>query len=55
MLLVVLLQYKQMESKKGENIVKEIKGGVVACRYCNAFDLCTQKDAYLASGELTLT
>lgn len=35
-------------------IVKEVKGQVIACRYCPAFDLCTQKDRYLASGELIL-
>lgn len=35
-------------------IVKEVKGQVVACRYCPAFDVCTQKDMYLASGDLVL-
>lgn len=47
--------YARLYADGDMGIVKEIKGGVVACRYCNAFDLCTQKDAYLASGELTLT
>lgn len=36
-------------------IVKEVKGGVVACRYCSAFPVCTQKDTYILSGELTLS
>lgn len=35
-------------------IVVEVKGEVVACRYCNAFTVCTQKDAYIASGELQI-
>lgn len=34
--------------------VKEVKGQVIACRYCSAFHLCSQKDRYLATGELTL-
>lgn len=36
----------------GKGIVKEVKGQVVACRYCPAFHLCTQKDSYINSGEL---
>jgi len=35
-------------------IVKFFPGKVVACNYCPAFALCTQKDAYIASGELIL-
>lgn len=35
-------------------IVKEVKGQVVACRYCPAFILCTQKDKLISTGELTL-
>jgi hypothetical protein len=35
-------------------IVIEVKGQVVACRYCNAFSVCTQKDDYLSSGDLVL-
>lgn len=34
--------------------VQEVKGQVVACKYCPVFHLCTQKDTYIASGELTL-
>lgn len=33
-------------------IVVEVKGQVVACKYCNAFVLCKQKDRYLADGSL---
>lgn len=35
-------------------IVKEVKGQVVACRYCPVFHLCTQKDKFINTGELTL-
>lgn len=41
-----------MVSKNNQGIVREVKGQVVACRYCPAFHLCTQKDEYLNSGEL---
>lgn len=30
-------------------------GEVKACKYCNAYDICTQKDEYLNSGELIIT
>jgi len=32
----------------------ERTGQVRACAYCNGYDLCTQKDAYLADGSLVL-
>lgn len=35
-------------------IVKEFPGEVVACRYCDAFPVCTQKDKYIQSGELKM-
>lgn len=35
-------------------IVKEVQGGVAACNYCPAASICTQKDIYIASGELIL-
>lgn len=31
-----------------------VKGQVTACAYCSAFSVCTQKDAYLESGELKI-
>ena len=40
-------------AEKG-GIVKEVPGAVVACRYCPAFDACSQKDEYLASGLLVI-
>jgi len=39
---------------KGKGIVKRIPGEVVACKYCPAFALCTQKDLLIESGELKL-
>ena len=38
----------------GTGIVIEKPGTVMACRYCNAFTECSQKDALIASGDLTL-
>lgn len=32
----------------------EFKGEVVACKYCNAFYACKQKDAYIADGSLKI-
>ena len=40
-------------AEKG-GIVKEFPGAVVACRYCPAFEACTQKDEYLQNGLLTI-
>jgi hypothetical protein len=33
-------------------VVKEVPGQVKACRYCDAFSICKQKDNYLANGSL---
>lgn len=35
-------------------IVIEKPGEITACKYCDAFPICSQKDQYLASGELKL-
>lgn len=35
-------------------LVKEVPGQVTACKYCNAFAICTQKDALVAQGDLIL-
>lgn len=35
-------------------LVKEVPGQVTACRYCNAFSVCSQKDALIANGDLVL-
>ncbi|TPU28007.1 hypothetical protein [Acinetobacter baumannii] len=34
--------------------VREIKGQVVACKYCDAFPVCTQKDRLIADGSLVI-
>lgn len=38
----------------GKGIIKEVPGQVTACKYCNAFAACSQKDALIASGDLIL-
>lgn len=35
-------------------IVTEVPGQVTACKYCNAFAVCTQKDTLIAAGDLVL-
>lgn len=46
--------YARLADDGYTGIVVEVKGQVVACRYCNAFSVCTQKDNYLLSGDLVL-
>lgn len=38
----------------GVGIVKEVPGGVTACKYCPAFSVCTQKDQLIAVGDLDI-
>ncbi len=38
----------------GMGLVVEIKGQPTACLYCNVSSMCTQKDAYIASGDLVI-
>jgi len=38
----------------GTGLVIEKLGQVIACKFCPAFAVCTQKDGYLADGTLTL-
>lgn len=35
-------------------IIKEIPGQVKRCAYCNGFEVCTQKDQYIADGTLVI-
>lgn len=35
-------------------LVKEVKGKVTACKYCPAATICSQKNQYILSGELTM-
>lgn len=49
--------YEANEHKRKDGdvgIVVEVKGEVKACRYCAAFPVCKQKDAYLEQGRLKL-
>lgn len=41
-------------SKGSKGRVDTVKGTVQACLYCSAFNLCSQKDALIESGELKL-
>lgn len=43
-----------MASNGGAGAIKEVPGQVVACKYCPAFSICSQKDELLASGDLTM-
>lgn len=46
--------YARLSADGGVGVVKEVPGEVVACRFCPAFSVCTQKDTYLMDGTLTL-
>lgn len=43
-----------MSDRGNVGMIKEVKGQVIACRYCPAFVICKQKDALIASGDLIL-
>lgn len=38
----------------GAGAIKEVPGQVTACKYCPAFQACTQKDSLIAAGDLIL-
>lgn len=46
--------YIRMAEDYNVGVVVEVPGQVVACKYCAAFPVCTQKDALIARGELVL-
>jgi hypothetical protein len=46
--------YIRMAEEGGKGIVLEKPGQVMACKYCNAFALCSQKDDLVAAGDLVL-
>lgn len=46
--------YARMAEDGGVGIVLEKPGEVRACKFCRAFPVCEQKDAYLADGSLVL-
>lgn len=43
-----------MSDRGNVGMIKEVKGQVIACRYCPAFSICKQKDALIASGDLNV-
>lgn len=43
-----------MSDRGNVGMIKEVKGQVIACRYCPAFAICKQKDALIASGDLLI-
>lgn len=44
----------RMAEDGGKGVVLEKPGQVTACKYCNAFSLCSQKDTLIAQGDLVL-
>lgn len=46
--------FNRLAQENGVGIVKEVKGRVMACKYCAAYPICTQKDEYLADGSLKM-
>lgn len=46
--------YVRMAEDGGVGIVIEQPGTVTACKYCQAFSICTQKDALIAAGDLVI-
>lgn len=46
--------YTLQRNDGGKGLVLEIKGSPTACLYCNVSSLCTQKNAYIHSGELVI-
>lgn len=47
------LEAAARQSKDG-GVVIEVPGQVVACKYCPEFEMCTQKDRLIASGQLIM-
>lgn len=46
--------YIRLAEDGNVGIVKEVPGKAIACKYCSAFPICTQKDALIASGDLEI-
>lgn len=44
----------QLAKDKNVGVVIPVPGEVIACKFCPAFEVCTQKDRYLADGTLKL-
>jgi len=46
--------YNRLAKDGGTGVVIEKPGEVVACKYCQAFSICSQKDQLIADGSLTV-
>ena len=46
--------YTRLATDGNVGLVKEVPGQVMACKYCAAFPICTQKDALIADGSLII-
>lgn len=46
--------YQRLATDGGGGVIQEIKGEVIACKFCDAFPVCTQKDQLIADGSLKL-
>jgi hypothetical protein len=46
--------YQMKQKDGGTGLVLEIAGAPTACLYCNVSSMCTQKDAYISTGELVI-
>lgn len=46
--------YKRLAEDGSKGIVVHVPGQVIACGYCSAFSMCSQKDTLIANGELIL-
>lgn len=46
--------YKRLTDDGNKGIIVEVPGEVVACKYCAAFPICSQKDDLIADGSLIL-
>lgn len=46
--------YARLAKDGAKGIVVHVPGQVIACNYCSAFSLCSQKDTLIANGELVI-
>lgn len=46
--------YNRLAEDGNVGIVVEVPGRAIACKYCSAFPICSQKDALIADGSLTV-
>jgi hypothetical protein len=46
--------YARQATDGGKGIVLEVPGQVIACKYCAAFPICSQKDGLIADGSLII-